>query len=58
MCRGRLLNREVLFCASDTSLEEIELLFRRFLGGKSNGRADAIFCLADIPRSATLRKLL
>ena len=47
--RGRLPEPgEILFCTTDTSLEEIELLFRRFLGGKGNGRADAIFCLADI----------
>ena len=47
--RGRLPEPgEILFCTADTNLEEIELLFRRFLGGKSNGRADAIFCLADI----------
>ena len=47
--RGRLPEPgEILFCTTETTLEEIELLFRRFLGGKANGRSDAIFCLADI----------
>ena len=47
--RGRLPEPgEVLFCTTETTLEEIELLFRRFVMGKTNGRSEAIFCLADI----------
>ena len=47
--RGRLPEpSEILFCTSDTTLEEIELLVRRFLRGKVHGRGEYIFTLADV----------
>ena len=47
--RGRLPEPgEILFCTADTSLEDIEILLRRFLKARNHGRDDAVFCLADV----------
>ena len=47
--RGRLPEPgEVLFCTSDTTKEDIELLLLRFMSARQYGREDAIFCLADL----------
>ena len=47
--RGRLPEpSEILFCTSDTTLEEIELLVRRFLKGREHNRGEYIFTLADV----------
>ena len=47
--RGRLPEpSEILFCTSDTTLEEIELLVRRFLKGREHDRGEYIFTLADV----------
>eukprot|EP01052_Picozoa_sp_SAG31_P002290 SAG31_NODE_80_length_27188_cov_42.623869_5_plen_2141_part_00 len=39
---------EVLFCNSSTTLEDVELLIRRYLKARAHGRENALFCLADI----------
>jgi len=47
--RGRLPEPgEVLFATSLTSMEEIELLFRRWLAASAYGRSGMVFCLADL----------
>ena len=47
--RGRLPQPgEILFCTTDTTLEEIELIIRRFIKAAIHGRNDYIFCIADI----------
>lgn len=47
--RGRLPEPgEIVFCTSSTTLEEIELLFRRFIKAKQNGRGECVFCVADV----------
>lgn len=47
--RGRLPEPgEVLFATAQTSLEEVELLIRRFLKAADHGRGDQVFCLADL----------
>jgi hypothetical protein len=47
--RGRLPEPgEILFCTTDTSLEDIEILLRRWMMGRQHGRKDLVFCLADI----------
>lgn len=38
---------EILFCTSATRLEDVELLFWRFVSAKSHGRGDCVFCVAD-----------
>jgi len=39
---------EIVFCTPKTTLEEVNLLFRRFIAAKSNGRNECVFCLADV----------
>jgi len=39
---------EILFCSSQTTLEEIELILRRFIHAKPYGREENVFCIADI----------
>jgi hypothetical protein len=47
--RGRLPQpSEILFCTAQTTLEEIELLLRRFITGRANGHGEYIFSLADV----------
>ena len=47
--RGRLPQpSEILFCTAQTTLEEIELLLRRFVQAGQNGLSDYIFTLADV----------
>eukprot|EP01047_Picozoa_sp_COSAG01_P037911 COSAG01_NODE_3044_length_6674_cov_45.773232_3_plen_1862_part_01 len=47
--RGRLPEPgEIVFCTVETSVEQVELLFNRFLMAKAQRRNDSIFCLADI----------
>ena len=47
--RGRLPEPgEILFCTASTSLEDIEILLRRYFTAKHYGRGDFLFCLADI----------
>ena len=47
--RGRLPEPgEVLFCTSQTSIEELMLLLRRFVRAARYGRGDFIFCVADL----------
>jgi hypothetical protein len=47
--RGRLPEPgEILFCTAETTIEELELLLHRFLRAKPHGRADFVFCIADL----------
>ena len=39
---------EIVFCNSSTTLEDVELLIRRFIKAKDHGREKSLFCLADI----------
>ena len=47
--RGRLPEPgEIVFCFPDSELDEIKLVFHRFLRAQSNGRGDYIFCVANV----------
>jgi len=47
--RGRLPEPgEIVFCLPSTSIEEVELLLRRYINARANQRADAIFCLVNV----------
>jgi RZ type zinc finger domain/AAA domain (dynein-related subfamily) len=39
---------EIVFCTSSTRLEDIELLFWRFIQAKKHQRGNCVFCVADI----------
>lgn len=39
---------EIVFCTSETTLEDVEILFRRWIRAKDHGRAEQLFVLADI----------
>ncbi len=39
---------EVVFCTSSTTLEDLELLFNRFIFAKKAGRQNMVFCCADV----------
>jgi energy-coupling factor transporter ATP-binding protein EcfA2 len=41
---------EIVFCSSDTSYEQIDLLFHRFLAAGAYGRGNFVYCVADIHR--------
>jgi hypothetical protein len=47
--RGRLPDPgEIVFCNSDTTLEDVELLIRRFIKAKQFGKGESLYCLANI----------
>eukprot|EP00468_Gymnochlora_sp_CCMP2014_P001514 CAMPEP_0167741726 /NCGR_PEP_ID=MMETSP0110_2-20121227/1016_1 /TAXON_ID=629695 /ORGANISM="Gymnochlora sp., Strain CCMP2014" /LENGTH=5340 /DNA_ID=CAMNT_0007625809 /DNA_START=69 /DNA_END=16091 /DNA_ORIENTATION=- len=47
--RGRIPEpSEILFCSSQTTLEEIELIFYRFISAKKHNRGHYVFTVADI----------
>lgn len=47
--RGRLPEPgEIMFCTAQTVIEDINLMFLRFISSKKHGRAHAVFCIADI----------
>uniref|UniRef100_A0A7S0DVA6 Uncharacterized protein n=1 Tax=Amorphochlora amoebiformis TaxID=1561963 RepID=A0A7S0DVA6_9EUKA len=47
--RGRIPEpSEILFCSSQTTLEEIELIFYRFISAKRHARGHYVFTVADI----------
>ena len=39
---------EIVFCTDSTTLEDISLLFYRFLNARRFGRGECVFCVADI----------
>jgi hypothetical protein len=55
--RGRLPEPgEIMFCAPNTSLEEIELILLRFLMAKKRGRGQHVFTIADLHMLRCIRE--
>eukprot|EP00930_Biecheleria_cincta_P035478 TRINITY_DN24399_c0_g1_i1.p1 TRINITY_DN24399_c0_g1~~TRINITY_DN24399_c0_g1_i1.p1 ORF type:complete len:4764 (+),score=1067.82 TRINITY_DN24399_c0_g1_i1:48-14339(+) len=41
-------SEELLLCSSHTTLEEIDLLLRRFINARKHGRGDRLYCVANV----------
>ena len=47
--RGRLPEPgEIMFCTAQTVIEDVNLMFLRFISGQKHGREHAVFCIADV----------